>query len=129
MFTSTGVDALVQWSYVRCSAVEYAVITGADSIQCVPCPLGADCSPQAALAQDLTSAPSGDFDSVVQLSDVVARPGYWAAPTSDGLTYYPCPIDGACVLGGNGSRARCAEGYAGIACRYNASRDRTSGTP
>ena len=36
--------------------------------------------------------------------------------TSDGSTFYKCPIPDACLPGNNGSRSACAEGYTSIAC-------------
>ena len=42
----------------------------------------------------------------------------WSPPNSDGLTFYACPILGACLPGVNGSRSACAIGYGSIACRY-----------
>ena len=43
---------------------------------------------------------------------------FFVCGVADGLTFYKCPIAEACLPGGNGSRAECATGYAGIACRY-----------
>ena len=49
---------------------------------------------------------------------ITAQPGYWASETSDGLTFYKCPLVGACLPGSNGTRASCAVGYGYIACRW-----------
>ncbi len=93
----------VLWEYRRCRNDQFAVISSGDAIACNSCPSGGDC------------APSSVTDVVTQ-SDIVARAGYWASPSSDGSRFYRCPISGACVGGGNGSRALCATGYDHVAC-------------
>jgi hypothetical protein len=93
----------VLWEYRRCRSDQFAVIAGVDAIDCRTCPSGGDCTPSS-------------FSDVVTQRDIVARAGYWASPSSDGSRFYRCPILGACVGGGNGSRAACATGYAHVAC-------------
>jgi hypothetical protein len=93
----------VQWEYHRCRSDQFAIITNGDAIECRSCPGGGDCTP-------LSST------DVVTQADIVARAGYWASPSSDGSRFYRCPILGACVGGGNGSRAVCATGYDHVAC-------------
>ncbi len=63
--------------------------------------------------------PEGGDCSVAELTtqtDIVARQGYWAAPSSDGTLFYKCPIPEACLPGVNGSRSTCAPGYGSLAC-------------
>jgi hypothetical protein len=93
----------VQWEYRRCRSDQFAVISGSDSIECKACPSGGDCTPSS-------------VTDIVTQADIVAREGYWASPSSDGSRFYSCPTLGACVGGGNGSRAVCATGYASVAC-------------
>jgi hypothetical protein len=93
----------VQWEYRRCRSDQYAILTNGDSIECKACPSGGDCTPL---------SPT----DVVTQADIVARAGYWASPSSDGSRFYRCPVSGACVGGGNGSRAVCATGYDHVAC-------------
>jgi hypothetical protein len=93
----------VQWEYRRCRSDEFAVITGVDAIECRACPSGGNCAPLR-------------LTDVVTQADIVARAGYWASASSDGSRFYRCPILGACVGGGNGTRAVCATGYAHVAC-------------
>jgi hypothetical protein len=93
----------VQWEYRRCRSNQFAVITNSDSIDCKACPSGGDCTPSS-------------LTDVVTQPRIVARVGFWASPSSDGSRFYRCPIQGACVGGGNGSRAVCATGYAHVVC-------------
>ena len=111
---STGADTPVQWTFVRCSSNQYAVLANDDSdaVECRQCPNGADCSGAVSSYSDV----SRGIVDVVTLANVVVQPGYWASPISDGLTYYACPIAAACLHGTNESRSECAVGYTGIAC-------------
>ncbi len=97
-----------------CAVDEFSVLTGNDTITCRPCPLGGDCS--GATLPSLLSALAGPSNGVVQQSHIVAMEGWWASPASDGLTFYPCGIAGACLQGYNGTRSRCSTGYAGLLC-------------
>ena len=119
LFSSVGSDTAVQWTFVRCSATQYGQLSGLDTLTCLPCPVGADCSGLGGEVPLVSSNGTGadSLQGVVQVSQIVAQPGYWASATSAGLTYYRCPIPEACVSGGNGSRAQCATGYMGVACR------------
>ena len=105
LFNTTGEASVVSWEYKRCAASEYAVLSNGDAIACLPCPEGGDCTPPNATA-------------LVQQSDIVAQAGWWASSTSDGLTYYRCPIAEACLQGSpsNGTRSACARGYGHVAC-------------
>lgn len=109
-----GSDSVVQWTYARCDPTKYSVLVQGDSLQCRPCPLGADCTGRTTTLVSVD--PTSPISDVVQLRDVVAQQGYWASDRSDGLKYYKCPIAEACELGRNGSRAVCALGYTGLAC-------------
>ena len=135
LYSSTGRPLTLQWTYLRCRTDEYAVFSGVDAIACEPCPLGGDCTGDALPAAELV--PDGVLASVVaeesevvdggnakvvaasavvQQKHITARPGYWAPDDSDGLTFYECPAAYACLQGGNGSRAQCAQGYSGVLC-------------
>jgi hypothetical protein len=105
LLNTTGDVSVVSWTYIRCSDSEFAVLSGVggDAIECKACPSGGNCS---------RASPS----DVVTQANIVARVGYWASPSSDGSRFYRCPILGACVGGGNGSRAACATGYDHVAC-------------
>jgi hypothetical protein len=104
---TTGDVNVLSWTYKRCADSEFAVLSGhgarGDAIVCRACPSGGDCTPSS-------------VTDVVTQADIVARVGYWASPSSDGSRFYRCPILGACVGGGNGSRAVCATGYDHVAC-------------
>ena len=89
---------------------EYALIDNTTfSITCLPCPPGANCT--------------GGLTAQEQLT---ALPGWWTPRSSDGLSYYRCRVETACIGGGlvsssvsNSSellRGRCAEGYDGTLC-------------
>ncbi len=107
MAGAQGRPELLAWEYLRCSAAQYAVITGEDSIRCEECPQGGDCSGGA-----LGLAP----EAVVTQSDIVSRVGWWASGSSSGLRYYECVLREACLPGRNGTRSQCAEGYGGATC-------------
>ncbi len=102
---TSGEASVFSWTYKRCRDSEFAVLSGpnGDAIECRACPSGGDCT-----ASSLTD--------VVTQGNIAAREGYWASSSSDGSRFYRCPIIGACVGGGNGSRAVCATGYAHVAC-------------
>ena len=108
---SAGSTLVLQWSRVECSTTQYGMISGNDTLTCAQCPAGGDCSSSIGN----TSISTGSVSTVTQF-DIVAQAGWWASESANGLTYYPCPIAGACLRGGNGTRARCASGYMGIAC-------------
>ena len=110
LFTSPGTDTVVSWNYVRCSTTQFALVTGNDTVTCVACPVGGRCDGGTDVTSDGTSA------GIVQLSDVVAQDGYWAAPDSTTGVFYQCPVVDACVSGGNGTRALCSPGYTGVLC-------------
>jgi hypothetical protein len=99
----SGDIVAVLWEYRRCSDSEYAVVTHGDAIHCERCPPGADCTPHNAT-------------HVLQQPDIVARAGWWASPSSDGLRYHRCPRAESCLHGADGVRARCAVGYAHLVC-------------
>ncbi len=104
------------WNHVVCSTLQYAVLSGNDTVVCLPCPEGGDCS-GGTLASLLAAVP-GAANAVVQQQHIVARQGYWASPNSSGLAYDKCPNTNAvtCLQGVNGTRSRCAAGYRGLVC-------------
>ena len=126
LFGGVGLATTVVWTFARCAATEYSVLSGNDTLTCEPCPVGADCSGDVLYSTLVSSAagntstnstnndaletefgsPGGsgviselDFQNtvVVQQKDIVAAPGYWASSSSSGLVYYPCPILGTCL--------------------------------
>ena len=112
LFSSTGPETTLLWSYDRCSASEFAVFSGVDTVTCEPCPAGGDCS-GSALTADPT-LPSSEV--VVKQEAVAAQPGFWASNTANDLNFYECPVPSACLPGVNGSRSVCATGYSGVLC-------------
>ena len=110
LYASAGAETTLLWSYHRCSLSQYAQLSGYDTVACLPCPAGGDC------ASGTTSAASDLGVAAVTQASIVAQRGWWAPEDSDGLQFYPCPMIGSCLSGGNGSRAQCATGYSGIAC-------------
>ncbi len=98
-----GPVTTVLWEYHRCSSEEFAVLSSGDAVMCRPCPGGADCSTQS-------------LSAVMTQRDIVAQAGYWASPDSDGSRFYRCPLAESCLRGSNGTRSRCAVGYAHVAC-------------
>jgi hypothetical protein len=104
LFGEPGVATTHGWTYVRCSATQFTRFAADDSVECVECPTGGDCSPR------------GGVDDVVQLQHVVAQQGWWASPHSDGRRFYRCPVAAACLPGVNGTRSQCERGYGGVAC-------------
>ena len=112
LYSSAGPETTLLWSYDRCSASEFAVFSGVDTVTCEPCPAGGDCS-GAALTVDADLASSV---IVVKQDAVAAKPGYWASNSADDLKFYECPVPSACLPGVNGSRSVCATGYSGILC-------------
>ena len=56
-----------------CSADEYSVISGSDTVSCRPCPVGGDCSGR--LVSNVTDVRDGAGSHVVLLEDVIAMPG------------------------------------------------------
>ena len=124
LFSGHGVVVTVPWTYVRCAPTEFSSMSGNDSVQCVPCPAGGDCSGNN-LPLSMLVADSGlvDVNSsaavaavVVSPSVVVAQSGYWMSPDSDDLTFYQCPQSYACLAGNGDARSRCAAGYEGVLC-------------
>ena len=126
LFTTTGSPLVLQWTHVVCDASHFAVVSGNDTVTCEACPPGGQCALSAALSSVSVAPSSNDSEqsttrssllsNVVVQQAIVAQPGWWASTSSDGSTFYPCPIPSACLPGGNGSRARCADGYAGVLC-------------
>ena len=118
---TAGPALVLQWSYVRCNSMQYGVISGNDTLVCVACPSGGDCSTTPSSADEqanssTTAITAGSSVAAVTQSDIVAQAGWWASDGSSGLVFYKCAIAEACLSGGNGSRARCRAGYVGIAC-------------
>jgi hypothetical protein len=99
-----GDVAAYQWQHLLCESNQYSVLLR-DSVTCVACPAGGDCTPR-----------PKEGVSVVTLSDVISRKGYWASQSSDGTSYYQCPLATACLPGANGTRSVCATGYGHVAC-------------
>ena len=139
LLASSGVDSTLSWLYVQCTADEFTVASGHDTVECVPCPSGADCSGSAGQLSLVDAGNSSDSvlgntssgafplsssDSLLESGmvegvgrlGVIAQPGFWAADTVEDLNFYTCPVYDACLRGGNGSRSRCATGYTGILC-------------
>jgi hypothetical protein len=89
-----GAPALWRWTVKECSDTEYAFVNVTDggSLECVPCPLGGDCTAKNATAHTL-----------------VAKAGWWVPPQGPRLTLYRCPFPGSCA--GNGERCNKAEGF------------------
>ena len=116
LFSSYGTVDTERWTHVVCSAEQYAVLSGNDTIACQPCPEGGDCS--GGTLTLLLAGASGAGNAVVQQQHIVAREGYWASQDSSGLTFYKCPNTNAvtCLQGVNGTRAKCAAGYRGLVC-------------
>ena len=112
LYSSAGPEATLLWSYRRCSASEFSDFFAVDTVACVPCPPGGDCS-GASLVDDADAATSG---VVVTQVSVAAQPGFWASNAALDLTFYECPISAACLPGANGSRSVCAAGYTGVLC-------------
>jgi hypothetical protein len=73
---------------------------------------GATLPPEALLQSNDTSF--GTINAVRQ-ENIVAQSGYWASESSSGLVFYTCPVTEACIQG-NGTKAQCREGYAGVLC-------------
>ena len=81
LFSSQGVDTALQWTYRACAVDEFGVVSGNDTVTCQPCPQGGSCAQ--------SPLPSTDaFAGLVTQADILAQPGFWASPTSDGLTFY-----------------------------------------
>jgi hypothetical protein len=97
-----------------CTVDEYSVLSGYDTVTCLPCPEGADCT--GSTLPSVLSALEGPSNQVVQQEHLVAREGWWASQTSDRLTYYQCGIPAACLQGVNGSLSTCSEGYGSLLC-------------
>ena len=118
LYSSTGVDSTLLWSYHRCATSEYAVFTGLDTVTCMPCPVGGDCTGEqlANSTVPLAGVPESDAGVVVREESIAAMPGFWASPSSDGLQFYACPLAAACLPGVNGTRSLCAQGYGGVLC-------------
>jgi hypothetical protein len=116
LLSAYGRTVTERWTHVVCSTLQYAVLSGNDTIVCRPCPEGGDCS-GGTLPLLLAAAP-GAANAVVQQQHIVAREGYWASQNSSGLTYYRCPNTNAltCLQGVNGTRTKCATGYRGLVC-------------
>ncbi|MGB1141864.1 MAG: hypothetical protein ACPG1A_13260, partial [Halioglobus sp.] len=104
---ATGDPSTFGWEYLLCSDGEYAVLGGDFGIECVGCPPGANCE-----------------GGLTAQSDLVAQPGFWAPEGANGLRFYECPIEEACMAGGSvmvGNTtiqvlAQCANGYTGTLC-------------
>ena len=87
-----GTPVSLGFQYDHCSDDAYAVVeptTGA--LECLPCPSGANC------AGGLTGQ-----------DDLLAEPGFWAPQGSSRLSFYKCPLKGACVPGSSGNLSLCA---------------------
>ena len=120
---TAGTSLSVQWTHVVCSSSQYAVLSNHDTVTCMPCPVGGQCSSAvASTAADvaanatLADVQASVLSDVVVQQGIVALQGYWASPVSDGAQFYQCPVADACLAGGNGTRARCADGYEGVLC-------------
>ena len=80
LFNTVGDVSAVAWNFVRCAATEYAVLSsvaGNDSVVCMPCPVGGDCSGDGAtVGLNLTSAQrqAREYSIVVTASDILAQP-------------------------------------------------------
>ena len=125
LFSSYGVVVTVPWTFVRCAATEFSSLSGNDSVECVPCPEGGDCSgdnvPVSMLVADtglvdVNSSTAAAAAVVVAPALVMAQAGYWMSPDADDLTFYKCPQPYACLAGNGDARSRCATGYEGVLC-------------
>jgi hypothetical protein len=116
LFADHGAVTALTWTHVVCGVDEYSVLSGNDTVACLPCPEGGDCS-GATLSPLLAIAPGSANDVVLQ-EHVVAREGWWASQTSSGLAYYKCLNNFAvtCLQGVNGTKVQCAAGYTGVLC-------------
>ena len=121
LYTSAGTNLVLLWTYVACSADQYSVLSGNDTVTCVPCPSGGLCKLEAAIPavevlNETTPRRQSVLDDIVVQGGIIANSGYWASTSSDGLTFYSCPIAEACLPGANGTRVQCRAGYAGVLC-------------
>ena len=108
LYTSAGPETAFQWNYVVCATTQYAQFVGNDSVTCVDCPPGGDCS--GLQLTDVTTADTNqsDVEALRSITDsslqvtqqyIVAMPGYWSSASSTGLAYYECPNTEACLPG------------------------------
>ena len=110
LFSSIGPTQTVTWNLVRCGTSQYSEFSGNDTVTCVDCPEGGDCSGTGLLAAQEAAAGNSTNSSlagmttvdlqnalVVTQANIVALPGYWASTGSSGLKYYSCPIPSACL--------------------------------
>ena len=117
LFDSPGFPTTLLWTYKRCANDEFSVFSGVDTVSCVGCPSGGDCTGGTLSPSLLTmNTPAGVVTAAVQQSHITSQPGFWASSNSSGTTFYPCPIVSACLPGVNGSRSSCATGYTGVLC-------------
>ena len=117
LFDSPGATTTLLWTYKRCADDEFTVFSAVDTVTCVGCPAGGDCTGGTlAPAQLTTTTGAGVATAAVQQGYITAQRGYWASAHSTGDTFYECPVPSACLPGVNGSRSSCATGYTGVLC-------------
>ncbi len=73
LFASRGPPTAVTWTHIVCGAEEYSEISGVDTVRCMPCPIGGDCSGDKVEAK--LAGVQGPGNRVVQLGDIVAQKG------------------------------------------------------